>query len=177
MFCLDIFLESPAGKKTQTRETLPQTLPKFSHPLMCWDIVMLEGFQNPRSDAVQDLKNLAAKHQWIIDIAAICSKDFEALVVTDTMERISWVSRGFESMTGFSRSELLGQKPSILQGPNKDLRTTRKMRDAIRTEKVVKATLLNYKKDGSAYRCRIEIMPIYNIAKTLTHFLALEKSI
>ena len=40
-----------------------------------------------------------------------------------------------------------------------------------------KGSLINYKKNGSAYNCQIDISPLYNTNKKLKYFLAFEKEI
>lgn len=177
MLCLDIYLEGLGEKSDTNLAAGLKSRSKFIHPLMCWDLVCLGRKQNASSEAIKKLRELAFTHDWEIDFAKIRRKYFDALVVTDTNQRIGWVSEGFETMTGYSASEVLNLKPSVLQGQNTCLRTKRLIREAIRQKKGIKATLLNYKKDGSPYQCRIEILPLFNSSKIITHYLALEKSV
>jgi PAS domain S-box-containing protein len=45
------------------------------------------------------------------------------------------VNRAFETITGYSQSELVGQPCSVLQGPNTSAETLRQLRDALAAEK------------------------------------------
>ncbi|CCH55570.1 Blue-light-activated protein Includes: RecName: Full=Blue-light-activated histidine kinase [Fibrisoma limi BUZ 3] len=96
------------------------------------------------------------------------------LVLTDPAKTILWTSNNFLSMTGYIPGEVLGQTPSILQGPDTDARTLRRVRESLQREESVKADLLNYRKDGESYICRVAIDPLYNGEGELTHFLAVE---
>ncbi|MBN7801137.1 PAS domain-containing protein [Algoriphagus aestuariicola] len=122
-------------------------------------------------------RDLARLRGWILDTSMFRRKDFDALVVTDLNQVIEWVSEGFERMTGYSASEVIGQKPKLLQGPNTSLSAKNMIRKALEEKRPVEATLHNYKKDGSAYRCRIQVVPLFAASQSPTHFLAFEKSL
>ncbi|WP_026970165.1 PAS domain-containing protein [Algoriphagus terrigena] len=176
MICLDVFL----GRLGQDPdpELDSQLVPsQVSHPLLAWDIASQRRFQTPASKAIRKLRELAKLHKWTLDISLFLRKDFDALVVTDLDQVIAWVSDGFEEMTGYCPLEVVGQKPNLLQGPKTSLESKKRIREAIMKKRPMKATLLNYKKDGTAYRCRIEVIPIFIDSQTHTHFLAIEKSI
>jgi len=176
MICLDVFL----GRLGQDPdpELDSQLLPsQVSHPLMAWDIASQRRFQTPTSKAILKLCELIKLHRWTLDVSPFWKKDFDALVVTDLDQVIAWVSDGFEEMTGYRPLEAVGQKPNLLQGRETSHSTKRRIREAIGEKRPVTATLLNYKKDGTAYRCRIEVIPIFTDSQTHTHFLAIEKSI
>ena len=176
MICLDVYLERFGQNPDPELDSqlLPSQVP---HPLMAWDIASQRRFRDPKSKTIRDLRELAKRHRWSLDTSAFWRKDFDALVVTDLDQMIVWVSDGFEEMTGYSPLEAVGQKPNLLQGLETRDSTKRRIREAIGEKRPVKATLLNYKKDGTAYRCRIEVIPIFTDSQTHTHFLAIEKSI
>ncbi|MFN7118762.1 MAG: PAS domain S-box protein, partial [Saprospiraceae bacterium] len=48
-----------------------------------------------------------------------------AVIVTDPERRILWVNEDFTYITGYSLSEVLGKKPSILQGPKSEREVVR----------------------------------------------------
>jgi PAS domain-containing protein len=62
-----------------------------------------------------------------IDPAAVIEAAAESILVTTTDldapgPSIVYVNPAFERMTGWSRADVLGKSPRILQGPNTDLR-------------------------------------------------------
>ena len=99
-----------------------------------------------------------------------------AVVLTDAQRRILWVNSYFYEMTGYMLGEVLGQKPSILQGKNTQPDVVCKMRKNFEAEnpKSLKVEIINYRKNGEEYPCRVVIHPIFNIGKKLTNFLAFE---
>ena len=57
----------------------------------------------------------------------------------------------FIEMCGYSLEEMVGQRPSLLQGEETDMEAARAFReDVLRTGNAL-TTLVNYRKDGSAY--------------------------
>ena len=80
-------------------------------------------------------------------------------------------------MTGYHKNYALGKKPSFLQGEKTSEATKQKIREKLKTEHGYEGSILNYRKNGEAYRCRIKIIPLYDSKKQLTHFIALEREL
>ena len=176
MMCLDIYLERLGQNPDPELDS--QLIPsQVLHPLMAWDIASQKKFQDPKSKTILKLAELTNLYRWDLDISPFWKKDFDALIVTDLDEVICWASDGFERMTGYLPLEVVGHKPNLLQGSKTSFSSKRRIRKALKEKSPVKATLLNYKKDGTAYRCKIEVIPIFTNSQTHTHFLAIEKSI
>ena len=64
---------------------------------------------------------------------------------------MTYVSPGFEELTGYRAEEVLGRSCSILQGPDTDPRAVDVLRQAIATSREAYVTLLNYRKDGTTF--------------------------
>lgn len=94
------------------------------------------------------------------------------LILTDQAKTILWTTANFLSMTGYSPKEVLGQTPRMLQGAGTDPLVARHVGDSLRGSHPVKADLLNYRKDGQSYTCRLWIDPLHGSQGEHTHFLA-----
>ncbi len=102
-----------------------------------------------------------------------------AMVITDAGLgaaglTIRWVSPEFEKMTGYDASELIGRKPSMLQGEKTSKAALAALRRAIRAGAMHRTTLVNYRKNGESYLCDIEIRPIFGEVGEIICFLAIE---
>jgi PAS domain S-box-containing protein len=83
------------------------------------------------------------------------------LVATDAAGRIHWVNANFSAMCGYSLDELRGRKPGeVLQGCDTDPATVGRIRESLRAGRSCRETIINYHKDGGAYRAEVSISPI-----------------
>ncbi|PZR37625.1 MAG: proteorhodopsin activator (PAS domain sensor protein) [Azospira oryzae] len=153
------------------------TKKKRMHPLLSWDIIAdrMTG-QVPDKD-LKALQELKKKYKWNVNITTLLKSAFDAIVITDVQENICWTSKGFEQMTGYKVSFARNKKPTFLQGAKTNQASKVKIREAINRRQPVSETVINYRKDGSEYTCRVAISPLYNSENTLTHFIALESEV
>ena len=88
-----------------------------------------------------------------------------------------FVNPSFERTTGYSRDEVLGRNCRFLQGPDTDPADVQRIRDALREERPVTVTLLNYRKDGSAFWNELSLSPVYAAQGALTHFVGIQADV
>jgi PAS domain S-box-containing protein len=151
-------------------------------PLLSWDIFMAfyHHLLSQDNQVLQDLSALRAlslKHQWAQQFTyePYLHTPLTAIVVTDPSQQIVWVSHNFAHMTGYSFEETITKRPSFLQGAESASESLSMIRDAIRKRiPVTQQTLVNYKKNGETYLCRLDIHPVFNFGGQLTHFIAFE---
>lgn len=100
----------------------------------------------------------------------------EALVVATAGGLLEWVNPAFTAMCGYTLDELRGRKPGqILQGPSTDPATVDRIRAALCARRACRETLVNYHKDGTAYRADIRILPVLDDAGEVLWFVAKER--
>lgn len=97
-----------------------------------------------------------------------------AVILTDAARRIIWVNEEFTQITGYTLSEVLGRKPSILQGPKSSRETIQRIRKGLENKLPVKDEITNYRKNGEEYLCKLVIHPIFNLEQELTNYIAFE---
>ncbi len=90
---------------------------------------------------------------------------------------IVFVNEAFERLTGYAPEEVLGKTPRILQGPESDRKTLKRISFSLREGRSVREELLNYAKDGRAYWLDISIQPVLDAAGAITHFVAVERDV
>jgi len=106
----------------------------------------------------------------------------DIVLVTDTTfappgPRIVFANAACERITGYSRTELIGKTPRMLQGPGTDRTELGRIGAALLRREPVRAELLNYAKDGSAYWLELNIAPVLSISGAVTHFVAIQRDI
>ena len=101
----------------------------------------------------------------------------EAGPIDEPGPRIVFVNDAFEKHTGYSREEVLGKAPRMLQGPLTQRPELDRIREALIQVQPVRAELVNYKKDGTLYWIELEIVPVDYFNRSLTHWVAVARDI
>jgi diguanylate cyclase (GGDEF)-like protein/PAS domain S-box-containing protein len=91
--------------------------------------------------------------------------------------RIVYANPAFCTISGYTREEIIGRSPRILQGPGTCKRTLARMSVAIRAGQNCHEELLNYSKDGTPYWLDIHIVPLRNDAGKIEYFAAIERDV
>lgn len=105
-----------------------------------------------------------------------------AVVVTDDElakpgPRVLYVNSAFEQMTGYTATEVLGQNPRLLQGEKTSLAARKALARALRLAEPHKTTLVNYRKNGEAYLCQIEVFPVCDPEGRVVNAIAIEREV
>jgi len=107
---------------------------------------------------------------------AVSATQISVLIVDATAPDLPIIDANpaFEQLTGYRRDEVLGLNCRFLQGPGTDPEAISAMRNALAEEREVSVTILNYRKDGSAFWNNLHISPAYDANQTLTHFVGVQ---
>jgi PAS domain S-box-containing protein len=126
------------------------------------------------------LELFAHSKDWSLDLNKV--KRFlqdrsNAIVITCEKEKIEWVSKGFSRMTGYNSEEALGQFPKFLQGADTSMSTKKIIRNKIDSEEKFSGKVINYRKNGEKYFCKVDILPVYDTQANLVNFIAFEHEV
>lgn len=84
------------------------------------------------------------------------------VVLTDAHGKTLWVNRSLERLCGYGQAELHGRTPgSVLQGPETDKATARRIGEAVAQLRPCSARILNYAASERAYWAELEIAPVF----------------
>jgi diguanylate cyclase (GGDEF)-like protein/PAS domain S-box-containing protein len=105
----------------------------------------------------------------------------DVVMITDATPgqpvRVLHVNDAFERMTGYSRYEILGRSPSILQGEGTDPLVRAAVRERLEAGEPMQAELLNYRKDGTAFWVELNIQPVCDENGFQTHWVSIQRDI
>ena len=111
-------------------------------------------------------------------LALVAEHTDSAIVITDRNVRIEWVNGGFTRITGYTFDEAIGKNPEdLLQRPETDRKTVRKMREGIDSGQGFDVEIVNYNKFGKRYWLDIEVRPIRGADGSIDRFIAIERDI
>jgi PAS domain S-box-containing protein len=148
-------------------------------PLLSWDIYSEYIFNFLKSlkkkKDVERLVEFQSKFNWDFQIEeTLFNNEYKAIVITDENQNIMWVNEGFKDMTGYSLAFVKNKSPRLLQGEKTSQEALHQIRTHIASESICETSMVNYRKDGSEYMCKIKIYPIQNSNMQVMHYIALE---
>lgn len=89
-----------------------------------------------------------------------------------------YANNAFETVTGYSRAEILGKNCRFLQGDDTDQAELEKIRAAIAEKRPASALLRNYRKDGSMFLNELYIVPVEEPATgEVRHFIGIQNDV
>ncbi len=91
--------------------------------------------------------------------------------------RIVFVNEAFERRTGYSREEVIGHSPRFLQGPDTQRAQLDRIRAALEQWERVRVDLINYTKGGEPYWVDLDVSPVWDETRRLTHWVAVGRDI
>ncbi len=101
----------------------------------------------------------------------------ESIVITDLDGNIEYVNEAFIQITGYTREEVTGKNPRILNSGLTPRETHRALWDALGLGRTWQGEFVNRRKDGGIYVERVQISPIRQSDGRVTHFLAIKEDI
>ncbi|MDT8879210.1 diguanylate cyclase [Halomonas saccharevitans] len=100
-----------------------------------------------------------------------------ATAITDPKGRISFVNQRFLDVTGYSREELIGQTPAMIQSGETPSEVYRDLWHTLRAGRVWQGELLNRRKNGELYWEAEVITPVRNDEGDVVNFVAVKEDI
>lgn len=100
-----------------------------------------------------------------------------SIIITDLNGTIEYVNEKFLEVTGFLKSEVIGQNPRILKSGEMPAEDYKMLWQTITSGKEWKGELHNKKKNGELFWEQVSISPILNSKGRITHFLSVKEDI
>lgn len=101
----------------------------------------------------------------------------DAVMITDRNGIIEYVNPAFEVMTGYTRGEAIGKKPSLMKSGQHDAGFYGQLWGTISRGGVFQDVLVNRRKNGVIYYEEKTISPLKDRANNITHYIATGKDI
>jgi PAS domain S-box-containing protein len=180
MMCLDLYLDKVPERQYEQMKSRIQPLTHTS-PLLGLDLYA-ESFQleMDMGRKRKDLRDILAINPLFseqMDPAMILNSRYDALIITNHLQEIQWVNRGFSKMTGYTAGYARGKTPKFLQGEETLEENRKRIRERLFKKEVFTEIVVNYRKTREKYKCEITIIPLIDETNNISHFLAIEKEV
>jgi PAS domain S-box-containing protein len=129
-------------------------------------------------DPLEDTADPEAYLQALRERAVIATD--VTFTITDPREPdnpLVWVNPSFTRITGYEPDEVVGRNCRFLQGPATDPAAVSQIRSALEERRTVTTTLLNYRKDGSAFWNQLSVSPVFDGEGTLVSFVGVQTDV
>ncbi|SOD95362.1 SpoIIE family protein phosphatase [Blastococcus haudaquaticus] len=110
-----------------------------------------------------------------------------AVLATDTAFTITdprrpdnpliWVNPSFTRVTGYEAAEVIGRNCRFLQGSATEAGAVEEIRAGIAEQRTVTTTLLNYRKDGTAFWNQLSVSPVFDGDGELVSFVGVQTDV
>jgi PAS domain S-box-containing protein len=124
-------------------------------------------------DISERLKGEAERDRLI----AAVENTSDTVVITDPLGQIVYVNPAFETATGYSREEALGQNPRILQSGEQDEQFYADLWQTISSGRTFTGRMVNRRKDDSLYTEEATISPIHGPDGEIANYVAVKRDI
>jgi PAS domain S-box-containing protein len=116
----------------------------------------------------------------VIDPESLIARSSVAAVISDPRcadNPIIACNDAFIQLTGYARDEILGRNCRFLRGERTEPEQTAMLREAIEGMRPAMVELMNYRKDGSAFRNAVMVAPLFDDGGQLAYFLGSQMAI
>lgn len=128
---------------------------------------IIEDVARDRAQYIQELKNLNTAIE----------QSNECVVITNIDSKIEYVNQAFTQVSGYSKAELIGQNPRMLQSGTTTSVTYKNLWETLKNGETWRGELLNKRKDGTNYLVWATITPVFDEQDKMTHFIGVEEDI
>jgi PAS domain S-box-containing protein len=110
-------------------------------------------------------------------LATAVEQSDDAVVITDLAANIEYVNPAFERVSGYTRAEVLGQNPRILQSGVQGAAFYAAMWEALTAGRTFRSDMVNRRKDGTHFTEAATISPIFDQSGTPAGYVALKRDV
>ena len=113
--------------------------------------------------------------KYLQSIVNVFDKSVDMHMITDSAGVIVYVNPEFESVTGFSKDEVIGKSPVIFESGARSDDFYAAILDMLKTGKAFKGVLVNRKCNGELFYAETSISPVHDASGKITHFFVTVK--
>jgi PAS domain S-box-containing protein len=132
---------------------------------------------------IEDITDRQQKENWLTLLESVIVNANDAVLITEAEPvelpgpHIIYVNDAFTRMMGYSREEVIGKTPRILQGPKTDIATLNFVRAALKRWEAVMVELINYRQDGSEVWIELSLFPVTDTLGNYNYWVGIQRDV
>ncbi len=126
---------------------------------------------------LHDIRERRRSEEQMRKLSRAIEQTADAVVITDRDGVIEYANPAFERITGFTRAEAIGRKPSVVKSGRQDQAFYQHLWEVILGGAAFSDVFINRRKDGRLYYEEKTITPLKDEAGRITHFVSTGKDV
>jgi two-component system sensor histidine kinase/response regulator len=126
---------------------------------------------------VQDITERREAEEQLRKLSLAMEQSPHSILITNTHSQIEYVNEAFVRNTGYSREEVLGENPRILNSGKVEATPPADLWETLNRGEVWHGEFINRRKDGSIFEEMAIISPVRQPDGRITHYLAIKEDI
>lgn len=127
---------------------------------------------------VQDMTEEKEREEQLVLLSLIAQKNMNSVLICDSEGKIEWVNPSFNTLSGYSNAELIGQDPvALLHGPETSKETLQYVSDQVAKGESYSCELIHYNKAGKKYWVHVQGQALYDKNGDYSRFFAIIENI
>lgn len=127
---------------------------------------------------IKDVTEDVARRTEFQTLSLVANETDNSVVITDAEGLIEYVNPGFTKLTNYTLEEVKGKKPGdLLQGPDTDRETTKRIRQKLNAREPFYDEILNYDRNGQSYWISLAINPVFGADGKLERFISIQANV
>lgn len=123
------------------------------------------------------LLELESSQESLVLFSKAIEQSPSSIVVTDVNARIVFVNEAFTRVSGYSKAEVIGQNPKLLQSGQTLPETYRSLWATLLEGRVWRGEFFNKRKDGTHYLEKATMSAVRSSNGEITHFVAIKEDV
>lgn len=124
-----------------------------------------------------DVTARKAADQTLLKLSSAVEQTADMVMICGRTGVIEYVNSAFETVTGYTREQVIGKTPRVLKSDQHDRAFYRELWDTILSGRVFRAVMVNRKRSGDVYFEDKTITPLMEATGTITHFISTGRDI
>ena len=110
-------------------------------------------------------------------LSAAIEQMVESVIITDTANSITYVNPAFERVSGYHRSEVIGQTPKILNSGRQDKQFYQELWSTLVAGRVWQGRFVNKRKDGRLFTEDATITPVRDQKGDIVNYVSVQRDV